>query len=313
MAPLPPDARVIAPRAGAPCPKWLVIYPAAEPLGDAMQIGIIGHESANARVAKRWLEAGYQVIGFDPHHEPGKAAWPPGMMLVDRFDDLAIALSPPRTLWMALRSRAETEHTYNALLTLLGRGDTVIDAGRSYYKDTLRRALVFSRFQYWLIDVGVCEAWPLTDGRRLAIGGERSTIEQLGGVFDALEASGAQGWGRIGQEGAGHFARMLHDAMTLAMAQVAAEGFMILGRKTEPVIDLRQLATLWSHGDEARNCLLNLATADRVTTRGLTGAQDAEFDEISEAQWVLEEASELRGATPLLAGSLLSLLREPSP
>jgi len=111
------------------------------------------------------------------------------------------------------------------IAALLGRGDTVIDAGRSYYKDTLRRALVFSRFQYWLIDVGVCGAWPLTDGCCLAIGGDRSTVERLSGIFDALGASGAQSWGWIGQEGAGHFARMLHHAMKLGYGAGGRRGF----------------------------------------------------------------------------------------
>lgn len=294
-------------------PEAVGVYPVAQKWGYAMQIGIIGRNSASALVAKRWLQAGYQVVGFDPHHEPGKVAWPTGATPVDRFDDLAIALSPPRTLWMALQSRAETECVYNTLLPLLGRGDTVIDAGRSYYKDTLRRALVFSRFQYWLIDVGVCGAWLLTDGCCLAIGGDRSTVERLSGIFDALGASGAQSWGWIGQEGAGHFARMLHHAMSWAMAQVADEGFTILGLKAEPAVDLRQLATLWDHGDEARSCFLNLAAPDRVTKRGRMGARDAALDEAPDARWVLEEASELRVAIPLLAGSLLSLLREPSP
>ena len=163
-------------------PEAVGLYPVAQKWGYAMQIGIIGRKPASALVAKRWLQAGYQVVGFDPHHEPGNVAWPTGTMLIDRFDDLAIVLSPPRTLWMAMQSRAETECVYNTLLPLLDRGDTVIDAGRSYYKDTLRRALVFSRFQYWLIDVGICGAWPLTDGCCLAIGGDRSMVERLSGL-----------------------------------------------------------------------------------------------------------------------------------
>jgi len=97
------------------------------------------------------------------------------------------------------------------------------------------------------------------------------------------------------------------------MARVADEGFTILGLKAEPAVDLRQLATLWDHGDEARSCFLNLAAPDRVTKRGRMGARDAALDEAPDARWVLEEASELRVAIPLLAGSLLSLLRKSSP
>lgn len=109
-------------------------------------------------------------------------------------------------------------------------GDTIIDAGRSYYKDTQRRAHVFSRFRFQLIDVGVCGAWPSAEGGGMAIGGDPSTIEHLGWLFEALNPMRTQAWGRVGPAGSGHFARMIHAAM----AQMVKEGFAILHRKNRP-------------------------------------------------------------------------------
>ncbi|SFS00185.1 6-phosphogluconate dehydrogenase [Dyella sp. OK004] len=269
-----------------------------------MQIGMIGYNAANAHVAMQWSEAGYQVVGFDPGRDEHERTLHPGLTLVDRLDDLAIALPPPRTLWMALPDRTETERIYNELLPLLTKGDTVIDAGYSYYKDTLRRAHVFSRFRYQLIDVGMCRAWPSTDGGGMVIGGDPSTIEHLGWVFEALSPTRTQGWGRVGPAGSGHFARMIHAAMASAMAQMVKEGIAILCCKTDPDLDLPQLAEIWSHSDAALARLLSLTANDLARQTGVRG-------DASDEKWILDEASELGVATPVLACSLFEFLRTP--
>ncbi|MFC4764668.1 NAD(P)-binding domain-containing protein [Dyella koreensis] len=274
-----------------------------------MQIGMIGYEAANARVAMQWLEAGYQVVGFGPGRDGNERTLYPGLTLVDRLDDLAIALPPPRTLWMALPDRAETEHIYTELLPLLSIGDTVIDAGCSYYKDTQRRAHVFSRFRFQLIDVGECGAWPSAEGGGMAIGGDPSTIEHLSWLFEALNPARTQAWGRVGPEGSGHFARMIHAAMASAMAQMVKEGFAILHRKTDPTLDFSQLATIWSHGDAARARLLDLTANGLVGVDRQTSDRSDGFDE----KWILDEASELSVTTPVLACSLFELLRSSTP
>lgn len=275
--------------------------------GAAMQIGMIAHPSTSASIARQWLNAGHQVVGFDPYRGLGRETWPREITWVDRLDDLAIALSPPRALWIALPDRAGTEQAYNALLSLLGKGDTVIDAGASYYKDTLRRAQVFSRFQCRLIDVGVCGEWPFAGGRCMAIGGDLSTIERLGWIFEALRASLDQDWGRVGPEGAGHFARMVHRAMASAMARVAAEGLAILGRKADPALDVPRLAALWSGGDATHAHLSTLAPMDQAAT----ASQASPRGEALDASWILDEASELLVAIPVLACSLLDTPRMP--
>lgn len=274
-----------------------------------MQIGTIGYGAANDRVAKLWSEAGHQVVGFDPSRDGHGKSLYPWMTLVDRLDDLAIALPPPRTLWMALPDRTETERIYNELLPLLTKGDTVIDAARSYYKDTQRRAHVFSRFRYQLIDVGMCGAWPSTDDRGMAIGGDPSTIEHLGWLFEALNPMRTQAWGRVGPEGSGHFARMIHAALASAMAQIVKEGLAILHHKTDPDLDLPQLAAIWSRGDAARARLLSLTANDLAGVERQTSDRGDGPDE----KWILDEASELGVATPVLACSLFEFLRPPSP
>ena len=78
---------------------------------------------------------------------------------------------------------------------------------------------------------------------------------------------------------------------------------------SDPVLDLSQLAAIWSHGDAARTHLLGLTANDQAGV----DRQTSDRGDGSDEKWMLDEASELGLVTPVLACSLFELMHPPSP
>jgi len=78
-----------------------------------------------------------------------------------------------------------TDGTLTKLLPLLDAGDTVVDGGNSYYKDTLRRDVADKKINY--IDCGTsCGVWGCPKGYSMTIGGEEVAVERLRPIFEVL-------------------------------------------------------------------------------------------------------------------------------
>src|ERR1700691_2274791 len=105
-----------------------------------MQIAMIGLGKMGANMAERLMRGGHQVVGFDPMEAARKEIEEKGGQSADSLVRLVAALKPPRTLWLMVPAGDVTDSTINALTPLLAAGDTLIDGGNSYYKDTVRRA-----------------------------------------------------------------------------------------------------------------------------------------------------------------------------
>ena len=105
-----------------------------------MQIGVVGLGRMGGNISRRLLKHGHDVVVFDRNPETvaelGKADAKPAKSL----DDLTKQLSAPRTVWIMLPSGTPTEGTIAQLSQLLGRDDTIIDGGNTFYKDDIRRA-----------------------------------------------------------------------------------------------------------------------------------------------------------------------------
>ena len=105
-----------------------------------MELGMVGLGRMGANMAERLLLGGHTLAGFDPNADARKALKAKGAAAADSLEALVKALAVPRVIWLMVPSGTITDDTVKALLPLLAAGDTVLDGGNSYYKDTRRRA-----------------------------------------------------------------------------------------------------------------------------------------------------------------------------
>ena len=274
-----------------------------------MELGMIGLGRMGANMAERLAKGGHRVAGFDPGVAAREAAATRGIHPAASLAELIDTLPAPRVLWMMVPAGRIVDETLAALLPLLSPGDTVVDGGNSFYKDTVRRSAQLAQSGVHYVDCGTSGGvWGLAEGYSLMIGGEAATVERLQPIFATLAPAADKGWGRVGPSGAGHFAKMVHNGIEYGMMQAYAEGFSILQHKTEFGLDLHQIADIWRDGSVVRSWLLDL-TADALKKNPSMAGIAPYVEDSGEGRWTVAEAIDLDVAAPVITLSLMERLR----
>jgi 6-phosphogluconate dehydrogenase len=198
-------------------------------------------------------------------------------------------------------SGAPTEDVLGQLAALCAPGDVVIDGGNSYYKDSVRRGKELGAKGLKFLDQGTSGGvWGLTEGYCLMVGGERAAFDQAEPALKTLAPKDGYRW--LGPSGAGHYAKMVHNAIEYGMMQAYAEGFEIL-KASDYKYDLADLSDLWMQGSVVRSWLLELA--------GRAFAKDPDLAQLKgvvqdsgEGRWTLAESIDRAVPMPVLALAL---------
>ena len=274
-----------------------------------MQLGMIGLGKMGANMAQRLVQGGHRVVGFDPSAEARQHVEANGVESAASLEALVAKLAAPRVIWLMVPAGAVTDGTIVALQPLLAAGDTVIDGGNSYYRDTLRRAQQLAPFKINYVDSGTSGGiWGLAEGYSLMVGGDAATVERLRPIFSCLAPGADRGWGRVGGVGAGHFTKMVHNGIEYGLMQAYAEGFSILKSKSEFDLDLHQIAEIWRYGSVVRSWLLDL-TADALKKNPTLHGIAPYVVDSGEGRWTVNEAIELGVPAVVITQSLLERLR----
>ncbi len=274
-----------------------------------MEIGMVGLGKMGRNMALRLLRGGHGVAAFDVNADAVRAAAAAGARAVFTPDELIAALEPPRFVWVMVPAGEITEETIQALSRRLAAGDTVVDGGNSYYRDSVRRAAALRERGLHFVDAGTSGGvWGLDEGYSLMLGGDAAVIGRLRPVCETLAPAPDRGWGRVGPAGAGHFTKMVHNGIEYGLMQAYAEGFALLRRKEEFGLDLAQVAEIWRHGSVVRSWLLDL------TARALAGNPRLEgiapyVPDSGEGRWTVQEGVELGCPLPVITLALQSRFR----
>ena len=128
------------------------------------------------------------------------------------------------------------------------------------------------------------------------VGGEKPTFDFLEPIFKTLAP--LQGYMYMGESGAGHFVKMVHNGIEYAMMEAYGEGFELLktSRYGEDM-DFSKLSKLWNRGSVIRSWLLELLEDAFEKDNDLSGIT-GHVDDSGEGRWTVQEAIELRVAVP---------------
>jgi len=225
---------------------------------------------------------------------------------VESLAALCARLSGERVILIALPAGDAVESTIRGLLGLLSSGDTLVDAGNSYYRDSKRRALALSQQGLRYIDAGVSGGvHGLDQGFCLMLGGTPKSIEIFEPFARILAPAPDEGWLHCGPSGAGHYARMVHNGIEYGMMQSLAEGFALLAARPELDIDPARLADTWRHGGVVRSWLLEQCAALLKDNESLAGAAPV-VEDTGEGRWAALESVELGVPAPVITLALMN-------
>jgi 6-phosphogluconate dehydrogenase len=272
-----------------------------------MEIGIVGLGRMGANMARRLARGGVRVVCYDQAASARKAVG--GDKQIESVENLAAVcaqLTGERIIILSLPAGDAVEQTIRELLPLCSSGDTVVDCGNSYYRDSMRRALALSQQGLRYIDAGVSGGiHGLEGGYCLMLGGTPKSIEMFEPFAKRLAPNAERGWLHCGPSGAGHFAKMVHNGIEYGMMQSLAEGFALLAARPELDIDVGRLAETWRHGSVVRSWLLDLCAEILKEDGNLSEIAPVVADS-GEGRWTALESIELGVPTPAITAALMN-------
>ena len=274
-----------------------------------MELGMIGLGRMGANMAERLLAGGHRLAVFDVDSAAVERLAARGAAGANSIETLAAQLKPPRVIWMMVPAGDAVEKTIEKLSALAVADDVLADGGNSNYKDTMRRAKFLRERGIELVDSGTSGGiWGLQHGYCLMVGGSEKAVNRLRPALETLAPAPDRGWAHVGPSGAGHFAKMVHNGIEYGMMQAYAEGFALLGRKSDFDFDLPQIAELWRHGSVVRSWLLDL-TAEALAEDAALEGVPAYVGDSGEGRWMVAEAIDQNLSAPVITLSLLERLR----
>jgi len=278
-----------------------------------MELGMIGLGKMGGFMVERLVRGGHRVIGLDRDAAAVARVVEKGAAGADSIEKLIGQLTAPRAVWIMVPSGKPVDDTIDLLLPHLAPGDTIIDGGNSYYRDSVRRGAALAPKKINFVDCGTSGGvWGLTEGYSMMIGGDADAVKRLAPIFQTLAPGAEKGWGRVGPTGAGHYVKMVHNGIEYAIMQAYAEGLDLFRHKTEFGLDLLQITKIWQYGSVVRSWLLDL-TVDALSKNPKLDGIEAFVTDSGEGRWTAMEGIEHGVPLPALTGALDARFRSQDP
>ena len=305
-----------------------------------MQIGMVGLGRMGANMVRRLIRGGHHCVVFDRSQNAMDELVADGAKGTVHVMDLVERLEAPRAVWLMVPAGVVDE-TISTLAPLLNKGDTIIDGGNSYYIDDLRRAKELAANGIDYVDVGTSGGvWGLERGYCMMIGGETDVVARLDPIFstlapgegniartpgrEKLAGTAELGYLHCGNNGAGHFVKMVHNGIEYGVMAAYAEGLGVLrqanaGKRTEQIdaettplphpehyqydLNLPDITELWRRGSVIASWLLDLTAASLVEDPALTKFAGRVSDS-GEGRWTIKAAIDETVPVPVLTAAL---------
>jgi len=278
-----------------------------------MELGMVGLGKMGGFMTERLLQGGHRVVAYDRTPSVVQGMVGKGAAGADSLDKMVAQLKAPRVVWLMVPSGAPVDQTIEQLLPHLAEGDTIIDGGNSYYKDTIRRGEALAPKKINFVDSGTSGGvWGLKEGYSMMVGGDADLIKRISPIFQTLAPGPDKGWGRVGPTGSGHFVKMVHNGIEYAIMQAYAEGLDLLRHKKEFNLDLLQIGKIWQYGSVIRSWLLDL-TVDALSKNPTLEGIAAYVTDSGEGRWTVIEGVELGVALPAISSALDNRFRSQDP
>ncbi|MED3397806.1 phosphogluconate dehydrogenase (NAD(+)-dependent, decarboxylating) [Bacillus wiedmannii] len=270
-----------------------------------MQVGLIGLGKMGLNLGKNLMDHKHEVAAFDLNSSAVEEMKEYGATGVSSLNELVQSLQSPRILWVMV-PHAVVDSVIEEVTPLLSKGDILIEAGNSHYKESIRRYEQLKKDGIHFMDAGTSGGMEgARNGACYMIGGDQEAWDIVEPIF--RDTAVENGFLYAGKAGSGHFLKMVHNGIEYGMMAAIGEGFEIL-EKSEFDYDYEKVSRVWNNGSVIRSWLMELTEN--------AFSKDAKLDEIKgvmhssgEGKWTVETALDLQTATPVIAMSLLMRYR----
>ena len=262
-------------------------------------IGLIGLGKMGGNMRQRLRNKGIEVTGYARTREVSD---------VDSIQELVEALPTPRTVWVMVPHGKPTDDVIDELVKHMSAGDLIIEGGNSRFSEDIKHAAALKEHGIGYLDCGVSGGvWGLENGYGLMVGGDAELVQRAMPIFDALRPEGKreEGFVHVGDVGAGHYAKMVHNGIEYGMMQAFAEGYELLAKK-DIIKDVHGTFAAWQRGTVVRSWLLDLLVRALEEEGPNLDKIRGYVEDSGEGRWTVEEAIANSVPMPVITASLFT-------
>jgi 6-phosphogluconate dehydrogenase len=168
------------------------------------------------------------------------------------LEALVAALESPRVVMMMVKAGPAVDAIIDQLIPLLEPGDIVIDGGNSHYPDTNRRVTRLAEHGLHFVGMGISGGEEgARHGPSIMPGGDPAAWPIIKDMFQAIAARVDDvpccNW--VGEQGAGHYVKMVHNGIEYGDMQLIAEAYQLLRQGLGlPMDALAETFRTWNEG-----------------------------------------------------------------
>ncbi|MBU0501302.1 MAG: decarboxylating NADP(+)-dependent phosphogluconate dehydrogenase [Gammaproteobacteria bacterium] len=220
-------------------------------------IGLIGLAVMGQNLVLNMNDRGHRVAVYNRSQTrldeflagPAKGA---GIAGAHSIAELVGLLQTPRKLMLMVRSGEAVDELIGQLLPLLERGDLIIDGGNSLFRDTSRRVKALAEQGILYLGVGISGGEEgARQGPSIMPGGNPAAWPLVKGLFQSIAAQvdGEPCCHWVGEEGAGHYVKMVHNGIEYGDMQLICEAYDLMLRGLGmPVERIQTVFEDWNRG-----------------------------------------------------------------
>jgi 6-phosphogluconate dehydrogenase len=204
---------------------------------ESCDIGLIGLAVMGQNLVLNMNDHGYKVAVFNrtvSKVDEFIANEAKGTQVVGAHsaEELAQLLKKPRRVMLMVKAGDSVDQTIDHVLPYLEKGDIIIDGGNSHFPDTNRRTASLAEKGILFIGTGVSGG---EEGARfgpsIMPGGNPAAWPAVKEIFQAIAAKVEDGtpccdW--VGENGAGHYVKMVHNGIEYGDMQLICEAYQLL-------------------------------------------------------------------------------------
>ncbi len=269
-----------------------------------MKLGFIGLGKMGSRMATKLIADGHDVIVWNRSKEgvENLKSQISNLKSAETVEELVKQLGKEKIVWSMLPAGEATQTMLDQLRTLLEPHDIIINGANEHFSITEKNYESFKEKGVRFLGIGVSGGIIAEkEGYPLMVGGDKSAYEDIQPLLESLSKPKG-GYAYFGEGGAGHFVKMVHNAIEYGYMQAIGEGFEVL-EKSPYKFDLTKVAQLYR-----KNTLVSGFMMDRTEEallhdpklENLTGI----IAESGEAKWTIAEAEKDNVAVPVIKESL---------
>lgn len=267
-----------------------------------MKIAIFGLGRMGSQIARKLHVGGHTVIASNRSSGIVDEMKKEGMIGAYTKEEVVVSFGSDQVIiWIMVPSDV-VDSELDTWLSLVPKGSILIDGGNSKWSDTKRRGEKVHGLGSTYVDIGTSGGvWGYQNGFSMMVGGDKDSYETIKPVLETLkEPTGYYEY--FGESGAGHYVKMVHNAIEYGMMESLAEGYRMLKEGPYKNIDLYKAGVVWQHRSVITSWL-NELTRDIVKENPNQDGVEGSVAESGEARWALEVAKEFGIEAPAIQTS----------